>query len=42
MRYLLIFFGLLLGYTFIYAGVSKFWHGVTAFYDPASNATSGG
>jgi hypothetical protein len=34
MRYLFVFFGLLLGYTIWYAGVSQFWHGVTAFYDP--------
>lgn len=29
MRYLAIFFLLLLGYTFVYAGASKFWKGVT-------------
>ena len=29
MLYLIVFFLLLLGYTFIYAGVSKFWEGVT-------------
>ena len=29
MLYLIVFFLLLLGYTFIYAGVSKFWKGVT-------------
>jgi uncharacterized membrane protein YphA (DoxX/SURF4 family) len=34
MRYLIVFFGLLLGYTFLYAGISKFWDGVTAFYNP--------
>jgi hypothetical protein len=31
MRNLLLFFGLLVSYTLIYSGVSKFWHGVTAF-----------
>lgn len=29
MRYLVVFFCLLLGYTFIYTGLSKFWSGVT-------------
>jgi hypothetical protein len=29
MRSLFLFFGLLLAYTLIYAGVSKFWEGVT-------------
>jgi len=29
MLYLIVFFLLLLGYTFIYTGVSKFWEGVT-------------
>lgn len=33
MRYLIVFFLLLLGYTFIYAGVSKFWTGVTMVYN---------
>lgn len=28
MRNLFLFFGLLLGYTLIYAGASHFWHGV--------------
>jgi len=31
MRNLLLFFGLLVAYTFIYTGLSKFWHGVTVF-----------
>jgi len=31
MRNLLLFFGLLVSYTLIYAGLSKFWHGVTVF-----------
>ncbi len=31
MRSLFLFFGLLLAYTLIYTGVSKFWHGVTAY-----------
>jgi uncharacterized membrane protein YphA (DoxX/SURF4 family) len=42
MRYLLVFFGLLLGYTFIYAGVSKFWHGVTAYYNPNPDTVPSG
>ena len=29
MKYLFVFFLLLLGYTFVYAGLSKFWKGVT-------------
>jgi hypothetical protein len=29
MRYLVVFFLLLLGYTFVYTGLSKFWSGVT-------------
>jgi hypothetical protein len=29
MRYLAVFFMLLLGYTFVYTGLSKFWSGVT-------------
>jgi hypothetical protein len=29
MRYLVVFFLLLLGYSIIYAGVSKFWKGIT-------------
>jgi hypothetical protein len=32
MRFLVLFFGLLIGYTFLYAGVSQYWHGVTAYY----------
>jgi hypothetical protein len=36
MRNLVLFFGLLLAYTFIYSGVSQFWHGVTAFYTGGS------
>jgi hypothetical protein len=36
MHIVLIFFGLLLGYTVFYAGVSKFWAGVTALYDPTA------
>jgi hypothetical protein len=39
MRYIILFFGLLVSYTFIYAGVSNFWHGVTAFYDPNPDKT---
>lgn len=31
MRNLLVLFGLLVSYTLIYSGVSKFWHGVTVF-----------
>jgi hypothetical protein len=42
MRYLLIFFGLLIAYTFIYTGLSKFWDGVTVVYDPASAGTGNG
>lgn len=30
MRNLVFFFGLLVAYTLIYTGVSKFWQGVTA------------
>jgi uncharacterized membrane protein YphA (DoxX/SURF4 family) len=30
-RYLVVFFLLLLGYTFVYAGVSKFTTGLTMF-----------
>jgi hypothetical protein len=32
MRNLFLLFGLLFAYTLIYAGVSHFWHGVTAYY----------
>jgi hypothetical protein len=31
MRNVFLFFGLLLGYTLIYAGLSKFWTGVFVF-----------
>lgn len=37
MRYLVVFFILLLGYTFIYTGLSKFWHGVTYFESPVGS-----
>lgn len=39
MRNLLLFFGVLLGYTFIYTGLSKFWHGVTVFPGGSSNSS---
>jgi hypothetical protein len=31
MRNILLFFGLLVSYTLIYTGLSKFWQGVTVF-----------
>lgn len=31
MRNLLVLFGLLVSYTLIYTGLSKFWQGVTVF-----------
>jgi uncharacterized membrane protein YphA (DoxX/SURF4 family) len=40
MRYLVVFFLLLTGYTFMYAGVSKFTTGLTASY--SAGAAAGG
>lgn len=34
MKYLFVFFLLLTGYTIVYAGLSKFWQGVTYYKSP--------